>query len=197
MSVLAAVRPDSWNLPLFVHVLGAMILVGGLLTGASALGFAQRRGEVSPPRILVAPGRRLPGWVLMRVGAEWIYSKEGWDDLPDGVDDPGWLGVGSIIADAGGLILLVSLIVGGVGVYRLREGKGVGLLRLTLVLSSSSWRRTSSPSGRWPANRTRGLMWVRSTSGWGSARGADPPRRTPNPHQASDMEQRVKRPGSC
>jgi hypothetical protein len=27
-SMLAAVRPDSWNFPLFVHVLGAMILVG-------------------------------------------------------------------------------------------------------------------------------------------------------------------------
>ena len=35
-TVLAAIRPDSWNFPLFVHVLGAMILVGGLLTGASA-----------------------------------------------------------------------------------------------------------------------------------------------------------------
>ena len=29
--MLASIRPDSWNLPLFVHVLGAMILVGGLL----------------------------------------------------------------------------------------------------------------------------------------------------------------------
>jgi hypothetical protein len=30
MSILAVVRPDSWNFPLFLHVLGAMILVGGL-----------------------------------------------------------------------------------------------------------------------------------------------------------------------
>ena len=35
MSVLATVRPDSWNFPLFVHVLGAMILVAGLVTGAA------------------------------------------------------------------------------------------------------------------------------------------------------------------
>ena len=42
--VIATVRPDSWNFPLFVHVLGAMILVGGLLTGASILTFA--RGDV-------------------------------------------------------------------------------------------------------------------------------------------------------
>ena len=30
MSVLAQVRPDSWNFPLFLHVGGAMILVGAV-----------------------------------------------------------------------------------------------------------------------------------------------------------------------
>ena len=71
----------------------------------------------------------------MRVGAEWIYSREGWDDLPDDVEEPAWLGIGWITADLGGLILLVSLIVGGIGMYRLRAGKGAGLLKATLVLS--------------------------------------------------------------
>jgi hypothetical protein len=135
MSVLAAARPDSWNLPLLVHVLGAMILVGGLLAGASIL--ASARGDARFLRLgywsLLAVS--LPGWVLMRIGAEWVYSREGWDDLPDEVDEPAWLGIGWIVGDLGGLILLVSLIVGGVGVYRLREGKGAGLLRTTLVLS--------------------------------------------------------------
>ena len=134
MSILATVRPDSWNFPLFLHVFGAMILVGGLLTGASALTFA--RGEARFLRLgyvsLLAVS--LPGWVLMRIGAGWISSKEGWDDVPDDAQ-PGWLTIGLILADAGGLILLVSLIAGGVGVYRLREGKGAGLLKVTLVLS--------------------------------------------------------------
>jgi len=134
MSLLAAVRPDSWNFPLFLHVLGAMILVGGLVTGASALAFA--RGEARLLRLgywsLLAVS--LPGWVLMRIGAQWIYSKEGWDDVPDKFR-PGWLDIGVIIGDLGGLILLVSLLAGGVGVYRLREGKGSGLLKVTLVLS--------------------------------------------------------------
>jgi hypothetical protein len=134
MSVLAVVRPDSWNFPLFLHVLGAMILVGGLLAGASALAFA--RGDARLLRLgywsLVAVS--LPGWVLMRIGAGWIYSKEHWDDVPDKFR-PAWLGIGLVIADLGGLILLVSLIAGGIGVRRLREGKGSGLLKVTLVLS--------------------------------------------------------------
>jgi hypothetical protein len=123
MSILAALRPD------------AMILVGGLVTGASALAFA--RGEARSLRLgywsLLAVS--LPGWILMRVGAEWIYSEEGWDDLPEGTDDPGWLSTGAIIGDLGGPILLIALILGGVGVYRLRRGKGAGLLKATLVLS--------------------------------------------------------------
>ena len=55
--VLAAVRPDEWNFPLFLHVLGAMIFVGALLTGASTLAFA--RGDV---RLL-----RLGYWTLLVV----------------------------------------------------------------------------------------------------------------------------------
>jgi hypothetical protein len=133
MSILAAVRPDSWNFPLFLHVLGAMILVGGLLTGASSLAFA--RGEARFLRLgywsLLAVS--LPGWILMRAGAEWIASREGW--TKSGVPSPTWLDIGALLADLGGLVLLVSLVVGGIGVYRLREGKGSGLLRATLVLA--------------------------------------------------------------
>ena len=120
MTVLAFVRPDSWNFPLFVHVLGAMILVGGLLAGAACLAFA--RGDARYLRLgywsLLAVS--LPGWLIMRVGAEWIASKEGW--TKKGVPTPTWLDIGFLLADLGGLILLVSLIVGGVGVRRLRSG---------------------------------------------------------------------------
>lgn len=133
MSVLATVRPDSWNFPLFVHVLGAMILIGGLLTGASSLAFA--RGDARFLRLgyrsLLAVA--LPGWLIMRIGAEWIASREGW--TKSGVHSPTWLSIGFILADAGGLILLISLIAGGIGVRRLRGGQGAGLLKATLVLS--------------------------------------------------------------
>jgi hypothetical protein len=134
VSVLAAVRPDSWNVPLLVHVLGAMVLVGGLVTATSALAFA--KGDARLLRLgywsLVAIS--LPGYVVMRLGAQWIYSKEHWDDVPDRLL-PGWIGIGFAIADLGGLLLLITLIVGGIGVRQLRSGKGGGLLKATLVLS--------------------------------------------------------------
>jgi len=134
MSVLATVRPDSWNFPLFLHVVGAMILVAGLLTGAAALLFA--KGDEKLLRLgfwslmLVS----FPGWVLMRIGAEWIFSREGWSKVPDSLR-PDWLGIGLVIADAGGLILVITLILGGIGVRRLQANKGSGLLKVVLVLS--------------------------------------------------------------
>ena len=131
-SLLAAIRPDSWNFPLFVHVLGAMILVGGLLAGASSIAFA--RGDVRLLRLgywallLVA----LPGYLVMRVGAQWIYSESVYDDLPE---DPTWIGIGFIVADVGALLVLIALILGGIGVRRLRSGGGAGLLKAAMVLA--------------------------------------------------------------
>jgi hypothetical protein len=128
-------RPGDVDFPLFLHVLGAMILVGGVLAGGAALAFA--RGEEGVLRL----GYRalllfaLPGYILMRIGAEWVYSEEGWNDLPENVDEPAWLGIGYIIADLGGLLLLISLIVGGIGVRRLRQGRGRGLLQASMIIS--------------------------------------------------------------
>ena len=61
--MLALVRPDSWNFPLFLHVLGAGVLVGAvgatvvIATRAPAL----RRLLVRTIGFLV-----IPAWVLMR-----------------------------------------------------------------------------------------------------------------------------------
>ena len=133
MNILASIRPDSWNYVLLLHVGGAMILVGGTLTAASALAFA--RGDTQLLRLgywsLLAVG--LPGYVLMRVGAEWLASKEGYtgEDAPE----PTWIGIGWGVADVGLPLLVIALVVGGIGVYRLRSGKGTTLLKTTMVIS--------------------------------------------------------------
>jgi hypothetical protein len=131
---LAVSRPTDWNFPLFLHVLGAMVLVGALLTSVSLIGYA--RGEVRFLRLgyftLLLAG--LPAYIVMRIGAEWVYTK--YDDvLPEGVDDPAWIGIGYIIADAGALLVLIALILGGIGVRRLGDGRGAGLLKATMVIS--------------------------------------------------------------
>jgi hypothetical protein len=132
IGLLAAHRPTNWNVPLFVHVLGAMILVGGLLTGASFLAFS--RGDVRSLRLgywtLLAVA--LPGYVVMRIGAQWIYSREGWDKLDD---DPAWIGIGYVVADVGALFVLIALILGGIGVRRLSDGRGQGLLKAAMVIA--------------------------------------------------------------
>jgi len=129
--MLAAIRPDSWNVPLLVHVLGAMVLVGGLLVTTTSVLVA--RGDVRLLRVgyqaLLAVC--LPGYLVMRVGAEWIYAKEHLGDMPS---DPTWVGIGYGTADAGALLLLLALILGGIGVRRLRDGR-TGLVRASLFIS--------------------------------------------------------------
>ena len=131
VAILAMPRPESWNFPLFLHVLGAMILVGGLLTATSALAFA--KGEVRLLRLgywtLLAVA--LPGYVIMRIGAQWVASK-GWDEVDPA---PAWLDIGYTVADAGAVLMLIALVVGGIGMRRLRDGRGQGLLKATLVIA--------------------------------------------------------------
>ena len=129
--MFAAIRPDDWNLPLFLHVLGAMLLVGGLLAGGTALAIG--RGQVRLLRLgyfsLLALA--LPGWILMRTTAEWIYDKEGFT----GDNDPAWVGIGFITAEGGGVLLLIALILGGFGVRRAGRGGGAGLLTASAILA--------------------------------------------------------------
>jgi hypothetical protein len=129
--MLASMRAGSLDLPLFLHVLGAMVLVGGLLVTTTSVLTA--RGDVRLLRIgyLTLLAVCLPGYLVMRVGAEWIYAKEHLGDLPS---DPTWVGIGYGTADAGALLLLLALILGGIGVRRLRDGR-TGLVRASLLIS--------------------------------------------------------------
>jgi hypothetical protein len=153
--LLAAIRPDDQSFALLLHLVGATVAFGGLLASATSLLLA--RGEVRLLRLgyfsllLVA----LPGLILLRVAGEWLYRLQNWDQLPAGIDEPTWLGIGFIVADLGGILLLVALALGGVGVYRLGHGKsGTLLLKATMVIALvlvvayavAVWAMTGKPS---------------------------------------------------
>ena len=111
-----------------------MILVGGLLTGASAIAFA--RGD--------AKFLRLGYWTLAsrraaRVHRDAHRRASGSTRSPctttSRTSDPTWIDIGFIVADIGALLVLIALILGGIGVRRLRDGKGTGLLKATMVIA--------------------------------------------------------------
>ena len=134
MSALATIRPDEWNLPLLLHVLGAMLLVGGLVAAATALLLGWRRDAYPYTRfgfwtlLLVA----FPSWWLMRIAAQWIYAEEDFNE------DPAWIGIGFITSELGGVLLLITIILTGVGMRRLRDaGRDSSVLtRIGAVLTS-------------------------------------------------------------
>ncbi len=149
---LAAVRADEVNLPLFLHVLGAMLLVGTLLLAGIVLFW--RRGDRPPAalgfRVLLLGV--LPSYVLMRIAAQWVYSEEGFS----GEEDPDWIAVGYIVSDLGALLLLVTLVLTGIAARRARRPEVGGAL-LTRIAGGISylllvayvitvWAMTAKPS---------------------------------------------------
>jgi hypothetical protein len=119
---LGAVRPDDWNLPLLLHVLGAMVLVA-LVASVVVLLVVWRR---APDRVATLRFAfrtlllgAIPAYILMRATAEWLASKE---DIPD---DPSWLVIGYSVADDGLVLLIIATILAGLAARRARlAGQG-------------------------------------------------------------------------
>jgi hypothetical protein len=137
MTVLGAIRPEDWNLPLFLHLLGAMTLVGALVL--VVLSLASARGGDSAPGLRLAYRSLLfaaiPAWIVMRLGAQWIASKEGLDDLDD---PPAWVDIGFITSEPTLLLLIAATVCAGIASRRAREGGRAfgGLNTAALVLVS-------------------------------------------------------------
>jgi hypothetical protein len=149
--MVAAIRPDSWNLPLFVHVAGAMLLVGALVVVVVAMGAALRRGDGAEVLTGVAfrtlPIGVLPSFIVMRVGAEWIASEE---DVPDDVD---WISLGYALSDGGLLLTIIAAVLAWRTARRGADGPG-GMGRAVFVLAAililaygvAIWAMTAKPS---------------------------------------------------
>ncbi len=119
--LLAAIRPDSWNFPLFVHVLGAMIMVAAVF--AAVVTQLTSAGVAEPDRLRRFSFRTMlfvaiPAWFMTTVGSEWIHSKE----FGDSAEDPTWIGIGYATLDGGGLLLLIATICAGIASRRSKGG---------------------------------------------------------------------------
>jgi hypothetical protein len=148
--MVATIRPDAWDFPLLVHVAGAMLLVGALVVVVASMGSALRRGDGA--EVLTGLAFRalllgvLPAYILMRVGAEWIASKE---DVPDDVD---WIGIGYMVSDGGLLLWIIAAVVAWRAARRGAAGPG-GLGRAVVVLfgillvayAVAIWAMTTKP----------------------------------------------------
>ena len=154
MTTLAAIRPDDWNLPLFLHVLGALTLIGALGVAIALLVAARRDGSVENLRFALRSLTLgvLPAWVVLRFSAEWIADKEGWTEVDE---QPSWLVVGYITTDLGILLIAASSVIAWLSLRRARAGEAggsalprvaTGLIALLVVLNVVAlWAMTTKP----------------------------------------------------
>ena len=153
MSGLALIRPDSWFLPLFLHIAGAMVLVGALTLAATSLIASWRSGSAALIRraYMTLFYAALPGYIVFRVGAEWIADKEGLTD-----SDLSWIGIGYGVSDMGALLLIIAMVIGGISVRRANRGGEMsplgarivtGLVSLLLIAYLVAvWAMTTKPT---------------------------------------------------
>jgi hypothetical protein len=153
MSVLASIRPDDWNLPLFLHILGAMVLVGALTLASVSLIASWRSGSAALIRqaYMTLFYVALPSYIVFRIGSDWIADKEGLAD-----SNVTWIGIGYGVSDVGALLLIISLVIGGISVRRMNRGQQpspiaarivTGLVSLVLVgYLVAVWAMTTKPT---------------------------------------------------
>ena len=151
--MLALIRPDSWFFPLFLHIAGAMVLVGALTLACVYLIVSWRSGSAALIRTAYMSlfYAALPGFIVFRIGAEWIVDKENLSDA-----DLSWIDIGYMVSDTGALFLIISLIIGGISVRRMNRGGTpsliaarivTGLVSLTLIAYLVAvWAMTTKPA---------------------------------------------------
>jgi hypothetical protein len=149
--MLALVRPDSWNLPLFLHVLGATVTFGATATVA-ILAFAGMRGDPDRAQWLRRLAFRIglfvlvPAFILMRVAAQLIADKE----YPGNAKTPGWLDVGFIVTEPGAVLIIITLILAWLSARRTRSRVAAvvpWLATVYLVALGVAWFAMSAKPG--------------------------------------------------
>ena len=98
-------------MPLFLHVLGALALIGTLALASAFLFAAGRDGSAASLRLALRSLTLgvIPAWLVLRVGAEWLADKEGYADLDE---PPSWINIGYIVGDLGFLLIVITSLLG-------------------------------------------------------------------------------------
>ena len=144
MIVAAADRTAHVGVPLFVHILGAMVLVGAIVLVIVAL--AERDLRLGYRALLLGV---LPGWIVMRGAAEWIASKEHVNDLDP---EPAWVGIGYSTAEPMLLLIIIATVCSGLAVRRQQQGgalRGTALVMTSVVLVAAFvaiWAMSTKPT---------------------------------------------------
>lgn len=126
--------------PLYVHVLGATVLFGGVLA-VTILAFAS---SWRPPEQALVLQRLafwstlvllVPGWIAMRIGGQWVLNHEHLDK-----NTPGWANAGFIVSDGGAVVILLLLLFSWLAGRRSRLAPVVaGLGTIYLIALGVAW----------------------------------------------------------
>ena len=153
MSLIAAIRPDEIDFALFMHILGAMVLVGSLVLAGSVLTGAWRDGSAVLTRrgykvLLIAV---LPAWLVTRVFAQIVLDKPYYETF----EEQTWVEIGFISTEPVLLLLIGATVAAGVGSRKaLRDGGPVGTSGrvatvitwlLVVIYVATIWAMTAKP----------------------------------------------------
>ncbi|HWI21982.1 MAG TPA: hypothetical protein VNT22_05135 [Baekduia sp.] len=134
-------RPDEFNVPLLLHILGATALVGALVTSLVLAG----AGAPARTTFRTLLWAAVPAWILMYAGGLWIADKEGLN----GSNPPDWIDIGNMTAEPASLAIVVATVLAW-----LAARKGGTASRIVTVLVAVAvllalvavWAMTTKPS---------------------------------------------------
>ena len=137
--MLAVIRPSDWELPLFLHVAGAMAFVGALVLTLVLVG----AGTPSRTTFRALLWGVIPSFLVMRVAAQWLLSEQNLEDA-----EFAWIEIGFMATDPGALFIVGATIVAYVSSRR--DGPTsrwvTWLTAASLVLSLVAvWAMTTKP----------------------------------------------------
>ena len=134
-------------MPLFLHVLGATLLIGGISAVVVVAVAALRSPEHAALLRRIAFQTTLivvwPAFIATVAGGHWTLSRE----LGDNRTPPGWALVGIAVTDLGVLVVIVLTVFAWLALRRPRMGRAVAALAALYLgaLLVTLWAMTAKP----------------------------------------------------